>query len=64
MKKSETLCVNERNILTIVNSPFIVCLKYAFSSKIELFLILDLMTGGDLGFHLHRSGRFPVEHAR
>lgn len=64
MKKSETLCVNERNILSMVNSPFIVCLKYAFSTKIELFLILDLMTGGDLGYHLHRCGRFAVDHAR
>jgi hypothetical protein len=64
LKKSETLCVNERNILAMVDSPFIVCLKYAFASKTELFLILDLMTGGDLGFHLHRLGKFPIDQAK
>lgn len=64
MKKSETLCVNERNILAMVDSPFIVNLKYAFSTKTELFLILDLMTGGDLGFLLHRLGRLQIDHSR
>lgn len=64
MKKSETLCVNERNILAMVDSPFIVNLKYAFSTKTELFLILDLMTGGDLGFLLHRLGKLEIVHAR
>jgi hypothetical protein len=51
-KKSEDLCWNERRILEHVSSPFVVSLKYAFSSESDLFLILDLMTGGDLGFHL------------
>ncbi|CAM9125538.1 unnamed protein product, partial [Ectocarpus fasciculatus] len=64
MKKSESLCVNERNILALVDSPFIVNLKYAFSTRTELFLILDLMTGGDLGFLLHRLGRLQIDHAR
>ena len=27
-------------------------------TKTDLYLILDLMTGGDLGFHLSRKGRF------
>jgi hypothetical protein len=64
LKKSENLCVNERNILAMVDSPFIVNLKYSFSTGTELFLILDLMTGGDLGFLLHRMGKLSIEHAR
>jgi hypothetical protein len=67
--QSEKLCWNERKILSLVDSPFVVgrvrrcnrarpqaelvwvgllqvCLKYAFTSKEDLFLILDLMRGG------------------
>jgi hypothetical protein len=51
-KSSQDLCWNERRILERINSAFVVSLKYAFTSDADLFLILDLMTGGDLGFHL------------
>lgn len=64
LKKAESLCMSERNILTAVDSPFVVCLKYAFTTPTDLYLILDLMQGGDLGFHLSKKGRFSVEEAR
>eukprot|EP00934_Nitzschia_sp_Nitz4_P008017 Nitzschia sp. Nitz4//scaffold185_size43419//31493//33748//NITZ4_007306-RA/size43419-augustus-gene-0.66-mRNA-1//1//CDS//3329539724//8007//frame0 len=59
LKKSEQLILNERKALSSVESPFVVNLKYSFHSKEDIFLILDLMTGGDLGYHLHQKGRFP-----
>lgn len=59
MKKSEPLAINERKALAAVESNFVINLKYSFHSKDDVFLILDLMTGGDLGFHLHQRGRFP-----
>lgn len=59
MKKSEQLAINERHALASVESKFVVNLKYSFHSKDDIFLILDLMTGGDLGFHLHQKGKFP-----
>ena len=59
MKKSEQLALNERQALAAVESNFVVNLKYSFHSKDDVFLILDLMTGGDLGYHLHQKGRFP-----
>eukprot|EP00980_Cylindrotheca_fusiformis_P007330 scaffold1525_cov142-Cylindrotheca_fusiformis.AAC.130 len=59
LKKSEVLTVNERKALAAVESPFVVNLKYSFHSQDSIFLILDLMTGGDLGYHLHRLGKFP-----
>lgn len=59
MKKSESLALNERKALAAVESNFVVNLKYSFHSKDDVYLILDLMTGGDLGFHLHQRGRFP-----
>ena len=64
LKKAETLCINERNILAMIDSKFVVCLKYAFTTPTELYLILDLMIGGDLGFHLHRKGRFSRAEAK
>ena len=63
MKKAEALCMNERNILAIVQSPYVVCLKYAFTTDSDVFLVLDLMTGGDLGYHLSRKGRFLEKEA-
>uniref|UniRef100_A0A7S2YEW8 G protein-coupled receptor kinase n=1 Tax=Entomoneis paludosa TaxID=265537 RepID=A0A7S2YEW8_9STRA len=59
MKKSEQLAKNEREAMAAVESNFVVNLKYSFHSKEDVYLILDLMTGGDLGFHLHQKGRFP-----
>ena len=59
MKKSEQLAMNERSAMAAVESNFVVNLKYSFHSKEDVYLILDLMTGGDLGFHLHQKGRFP-----
>ena len=64
LKKAEALCLNERNILTIIDSPFVVCMKYSFVTQQDLYLILDLMTGGDLGFHLTRKGKFSSTETR
>eukprot|EP00584_Thalassiosira_punctigera_P003723 CAMPEP_0172537926 /NCGR_PEP_ID=MMETSP1067-20121228/9428_1 /TAXON_ID=265564 ORGANISM="Thalassiosira punctigera, Strain Tpunct2005C2" /NCGR_SAMPLE_ID=MMETSP1067 /ASSEMBLY_ACC=CAM_ASM_000444 /LENGTH=720 /DNA_ID=CAMNT_0013323329 /DNA_START=166 /DNA_END=2328 /DNA_ORIENTATION=+ len=59
IKKSEQLALNERQCLSDIDSPFVVNLKYAFQSQTDVFLILDLMTGGDLSYHLCMRGRFP-----
>ena len=59
IKKAETLTLNEQKCLADVYSPFVVNLKYSFQSNTDVFLILDLMTGGDLSFHLSQKGFFP-----
>jgi beta-adrenergic-receptor kinase len=64
MKKAEALCLQERNIMALISSSYVVCLKYAFSTKDDLYLILDLMVGGDLGFHLSKRGRFSIKESR
>ena len=56
LKRADKLCRNEHSILQLVDSPFVVCLRYALQTKDDLYLILDLMMGGDLGFHLARKG--------
>jgi beta-adrenergic-receptor kinase len=60
LKKAEALCLNERNILSAVDSPYVVCLKYAFTTPTDLYLVLDLMIGGDLGYHLQRKHSFTM----
>jgi len=58
MKKSEQLALNEQLALAAVESLHVVNLKYSFHSKDDVYLILDLMTGGDLGYHLQKKGKF------
>ncbi|CAE7707061.1 Gprk1, partial [Symbiodinium microadriaticum] len=60
-KNAANLCINERKILEKVSSPFIVCMQYAFTTPSELYIILDLMVGGDLAFHLHQKGFFTAQ---
>ena len=57
-KKSSMLALSELSVLKAVDSPFVVNLKYSFQTKDDLYLILDLMTGGDLSFHLSQKRRF------
>jgi len=60
IKKSERFAINERASLAAVDSPFIVNLKYTFQSRDDIYLILDLMTGGDLSFHLSQKHHFST----
>ncbi|XP_042343037.1 rhodopsin kinase grk7-b [Plectropomus leopardus] len=55
-KGSERLALQEKEILEKVNSLFIVNLAYAYDSKSHLCLVMDLMNGGDLRFHIYELG--------
>ncbi|KNE69265.1 AGC/YANK protein kinase, variant [Allomyces macrogynus ATCC 38327] len=48
----------ERTLLENLEHPFIVNLRYAFQDDENMFMVLDLMLGGDLRFHLNRMGKF------
>eukprot|EP00056_Hartaetosiga_gracilis_P011891 m.184381 g.184381 ORF g.184381 m.184381 type:complete len:833 (-) comp13597_c1_seq2:27-2525(-) len=63
-KNQEVSAVHERNVLAEMNSKFVTNLKYAFSDATTLYLILDLMEGGDLRFHLKREGKFSEDETR
>ncbi|XP_029957397.1 rhodopsin kinase GRK1b [Salarias fasciatus] len=43
----------EKRILAKVHSRFIVTLAYAFQTKTDLCLVMTIMNGGDLRFHLY-----------
>ena len=51
--------ITEKKILTKIKSRFIVNMKCAFQDFSKLYLILELMQGGDLRYHLnHYQGNF------
>ncbi|XP_062521391.1 beta-adrenergic receptor kinase 1-like isoform X2 [Corticium candelabrum] len=60
-RKGEAGALNERNILARVNNPFVVCMTYAFQTTEKLCLVLDLMNGGDLSYHLMYYRRFSED---
>lgn len=47
---------SERAILTKVNHPFVVALRFAFQTEKRLFLVMDYLSGGELFFHLRKRG--------
>ncbi|KAF3943927.1 hypothetical protein CMV_029560 [Castanea mollissima] len=54
----------ERDILTNVDHPFIVQLRYSFQTKYRLYLVLDFVNGGHLFFQLYHHGLFREDLAR
>lgn len=44
--------LNEKQLLSMINNPFIVNIHYAFQDRETLFLAMDLMPGGDLRYHI------------
>lgn len=51
-KKSVQSVMNERLLLSNLSSPFIVNMHYAFQDRDTLYLVLDLLEGGDLRHHI------------
>lgn len=56
--------IQERRLLEEIESPFICNLRYAFQDDENLFMVLDLMLGGDLRFHLDRNGNMKEDVVR
>jgi len=56
--------IRERYILEEIEHPFIVNLRYAFQDDENMFMVIDLMMGGDLRYHLYRLGGFSEEMIR
>jgi len=55
-RKGEAMALNEKQLLESVNSNFVVSLGYAYETKDALNLVLTIMNGGDLKFHIHNMG--------
>jgi len=54
----------ERTVLALVNSPFIVPLKFSFQNPDKLYLVMSFVNGGELFYHLQREGKFDQIRSR
>mmetsp|Transcript_21100 Transcript_21100/g.15439 ORF Transcript_21100/g.15439 Transcript_21100/m.15439 type:complete len:317 (+) Transcript_21100:166-1116(+) len=63
-KRSINSVLNERKILAQLKNNFIVNMQYAFQDRESLYLVMDLLGGGDLRFHISRYRRFTEEQTR
>ena len=63
-KKSEKSINSEREFLSKLNHSFIVNMHYAFQDRDNLYLVMDLLNGGDLRFHISRYRKFSEEQTR
>ena len=54
----------ERDVLTRVDHPFVVTLRFSFQTVGKLYLVLDFINGGHLFFQLYRHGIFEEALAR
>ena len=63
-KKSEKSINSERAFLSKLHHPFIVNMHYAFQDNDNLYLVIDLLSGGDLRYHISRYRRFSEEQTR
>lgn len=63
-KGGERMALLEKKILEKVNSLFIVNLAYAYSNRTHLCLVMDLMNGGDLRFHIYELGERGISMER
>lgn len=63
-KRSVHSVLNERALLTVHSHLFIVNMKYAFQDRDNLYLVMDLLTGGDLRFHICFHRKFTEEQTR
>ncbi len=57
-KKSVQSVLNERTLLSGLNHPFVVNMHYAFQDRETLYLVMDLMPGGDLRYHIGCKKKF------
>jgi serine/threonine protein kinase len=60
-KKSERSIRYERELLSRIRHPFIINMHYAFQDATHLYLVMDLLNGGDLRYHISRFKKFSEE---
>ncbi|XP_040914582.1 G protein-coupled receptor kinase 5 [Toxotes jaculatrix] len=55
-RRGEAMALNEKQILEGLDSRFVVNLAYAYETKHALCMVLTMMSGGDLRFHIYHIG--------
>ena len=63
-KKSDKSVKSERDLLSKLNHPFIINMHYSFQDSDNLYLIMDLLTGGDLRYHICKKRYFTEDQTK
>jgi len=63
-KRSVSSVMNEKQLLSTMKHPFLVNMIYAFQDRENLYLVMDLMPGGDLRYHLGKQRKFSEEQTK
>ncbi|GMF25107.1 unnamed protein product [Phytophthora lilii] len=65
-RNSVSMIWNERNLLTQAHSPLIVRMHHTFQDQYNCYVVMDLLLGGDLKYHLGftRKDGFPEREAK
>jgi len=63
-KNLKRYALTERNVMSVINHPFMVKLNYAFQTPAKLFLVMDYYPGGDLGKLVSKKRAIPEDEAR
>ncbi|KNC52113.1 akt protein [Thecamonas trahens ATCC 50062] len=54
----------ERRVLSTMDHPFLVRMYYSFQTDDRLYFVMDYVRGGELFYHMQRSGKFSEERAK
>jgi len=63
-KRSVNSVMNERKLLSSLKHPFLVNMNYAFQDRENIYLVMDLLNGGDLRYHISRNRKFSEKQTR
>jgi len=63
-RRSEISIMSERTLLSKLNNPFIVNMYFTFQDFSNLYLVMDLLTGGDLRYHIAKRRRFTEKETK
>ena len=63
-RRSEFSIISERNLLSKLKHPFIVNMHFAFQDFSKLYLVMDLLTGGDLRYHIAKKKTFTEQQTK
>ncbi|CAI4230430.1 unnamed protein product [Auanema sp. JU1783] len=56
--------IRELSLLCKISHPFIVNLWYTFQDKDYMYMMSDLLLGGDLRYHLRQQGKFAEDRSK
>jgi len=63
-RRSEVSIMSERNLLSKLKHPFIVNMHFAFQDFSKLYLVMDLLSGGDLRYHIAKKKTFTEQETK